>query len=252
MARAGRRSGGAGDEESKREQQRLPAAAASELPLRYTNQSYGATTYQSLETAAPSHAEEGDEPTIVTTIHAANAGGLSPFGRAGRRLLAPAGMLLHGGALVAVGLLCGLGVGVLIGRGGGGGGMGAESVVASVGGAGLPVLGNAFSPQVMWVYVLGWVGLDWLARVRMHTYTYITYICIRKNQTGCGRALHGLPLHRHAPRAALRQGPGMCLYIYLCVCICVRVNWAMLGRRATPPAFALFRPNGAAHAGRVD
>lgn len=161
MARAGRRSGGAGDEESKREQ-RLPAAAASELPLRYTNQSYGTTTYQSLETVARSHAEEGDEPTIVTT-HAANAGGLSPFGRAGRRLLAPAGMLLHGGALVAVGLLCGLGVGMLIGRGGGGGGMGAESVVASVGGAGLPVLGNAFSPQVCgcmcWVGVC-WVGLD--------------------------------------------------------------------------------------------
>lgn len=185
MGRAGRRGGidDAGGGESKREppyhasssssSSDVMAAATSPessssssslpLPLRYHHpptgphrqqQGYGATTYQSLETAAATAATATDGGDDGPTVSFTGRGGLSPFfgGRA-RRALAPAGLLLHGSALVAVGLLCGLGVGVLIGRGGGGAGaddMGA-ALVARVGGAGaagLPVLGNSFSPQV--------------------------------------------------------------------------------------------------------
>lgn len=193
MGRAGRRGGidDAGGGESKREppyhastssssSSDVMAAATSPessssssslpLPLRYHHpptgphrqqQGYGATTYQSLETAAATAATATDGGDDGPTVSFTGRGGLSPFfgGRA-RRALAPAGLLLHGSALVAVGLLCGLGVGVLIGRGGGGAGaddMGA-ALVARVGGAGaagLPVLGNSFSPQVR---RCGWVG----------------------------------------------------------------------------------------------
>jgi hypothetical protein len=128
------RGGGGGNSsreggESKRERE------PSSLPLRYG----GSYQYQSLETTAAAAAttDAEDTPTITTSY---SAGDRRVFGR---RLLAPAGMLLHGGVLVAVGLLCGLGVGVLIGRGGTGGGVSPPLPEAS-----LPVLGNAFAPQV--------------------------------------------------------------------------------------------------------
>ncbi len=138
--------GAGGGGESKRREGEPAAATATALPLRYG----GTYQYQSLETAAPIADDTAPMGTTGT-------------GRLfGRRLLAsPAGLLLsQGGALIAVGLLCGLGVGVLVGRGGGGapsGGGAATLGAQQLGGAGkqhqqlLPVLGNAFSPQVIFM-----------------------------------------------------------------------------------------------------
>lgn len=178
MGRAGRRGReeGAG-EESKREAPPHDASASSSnssstlpLPLRYHHPAeqrlYGVTTtYQSLETAAAATAVNDDDGPSISRLPSSSR--LSPFG-GGRRLLAPAGLFLHGGALVAVGLLCGLGVGVLIGRGGGGAApsslMGAR---VGAGGAGLPVLGNSFSPQVCFCVYVCMRGGDWIGGLGM-------------------------------------------------------------------------------------
>lgn len=172
MGRAGRRGReeGAG-EESKREAPPHHDASLSSsnsstlpLPLRYHHPAeqrlYGVTTtYQSLETAAAATAVNDDDGPSISRFPSTSGSRLSPFG-GGRRLLAPAGLLLHGGALVAVGLLCGLGVGVLIGRGGEG--AAPSSLMGprvAAGSAGLPVLGNSFSPQVCFCG-RAWSNLD--------------------------------------------------------------------------------------------
>lgn len=131
--------------ESKRELDPINASSSTSstpLPLRYNHTGAGGGGYQSLQTATSTAA--GDDPTVSVFVPASSSstsgGGL--FGLAARR-----GLLLHGGALVAAGLLCGLGVGVLIGRGGANG---AASSLLSVqgGGEGWPVIWNAYSPQV--------------------------------------------------------------------------------------------------------